>query len=150
MHVDPYFISDLSRILAIDFGTKRTGIAVTDPQQLIATPLITVHSSELLPFLKEYLKREAVETIVIGEPRHLDGTTSGPQEALANFVRSLEKAFPVVKVARVDERFTSKMAFDTLIAAGAGKKQRRNKEAVDTISAVLILQSYMEQQAFRK
>jgi putative Holliday junction resolvase len=144
------FICNMPRILAIDFGTKRTGIAVTDSLQMIANPLKTVPGDEVLPFLKQYMSKEQVETIVVGEPKHMDGTASGPQEALTNFVRSLEKAFPMVKVVRMDERFTSKMAFGAMLQAGASKKQRQDKSTIDTVSAVIILQSYMEQKAFGK
>jgi putative Holliday junction resolvase len=140
----------MPRILAIDFGTKRIGIAVTDPLQMIANPLKTVTNEEAIPFLKTYLSKENVETIVIGEPKHLDGSASGPQESIANFVRAIEKAFPTVKIVRVDERFTSKLAFGAMIDGGASKKQRQDKSLIDTLSAVIILQSYMEQKAFGK
>ncbi|MFM2285186.1 MAG: hypothetical protein RLZZ543_683 [Bacteroidota bacterium] len=140
----------MPRILAIDFGTKRIGIAVTDPLQMIANPLKTVNADEALPFLKQYLQKENVETIVVGEPKHMDGSASGPQESISNFVRAVEKAFPTVKVERVDERFTSKLAFGAMIAGGATKKQRQDKGMIDTLSAVIILQSYMEQKAFGK
>ena len=140
----------MPRILAIDFGTKRIGIAVTDPLQMIANPLKTVTNEEALPFLKTYLSKESVETIVIGEPKHLDGSASGPQESITNFVRAVEKAFPTVKIVRVDERFTSKLAFGAMLDGGASKKQRQDKSLIDTLSAVIILQSYMEQKAFGK
>lgn len=140
----------MPRILAIDFGTKRIGIAVTDPLQMIANPLKTVTNEEALPFLKTYLSKESVETIVIGEPKHLDGSASGPQESITNFVRAVEKAFPTVKIVRVDERFTSKLAFGAMVDGGASKKQRQDKSLIDTLSAVIILQSYMEQKAFGK
>jgi putative Holliday junction resolvase len=140
----------MPRIIAIDFGTKRIGIAVTDPLQMIANPLKTVTNEEAIPFLKTYLSKENVETIVIGEPKHLDGSASGPQESIANFVRAIEKAFPTVKIVRVDERFTSKLAFGAMIDGGASKKQRQDKSLIDTLSAVIILQSYMEQKAFGK
>lgn len=140
----------MPRILAIDFGTKRIGIAVTDPLQMIANPFKTVTNEEALPFLKTYLSKESVETIVIGEPKHLDGSASGPQESITNFVRAVEKAFPTVKIVRVDERFTSKLAFGAMVDGGASKKQRQDKSLIDTLSAVIILQSYMEQKAFGK
>lgn len=140
----------MPRIIAIDFGTKRIGIAVTDPLQMIANPLKTVTNEEALPFLKTYLSKESVETIVIGEPKHLDGSASGPQESITNFVRAVEKAFPTVKIVRVDERFTSKLAFGAMLDGGASKKQRQDKSLIDTLSAVIILQSYMEQKAFGK
>lgn len=146
--VNEFFL--MPRILALDFGTKRIGIAVTDALQLIANPLKTVSNEETIPYLKQYLSKENVETIVIGDPKHLDGTASGPQESLNNFVRAIEKAFPTVKIVRVDERFTSKIAFGTMIEGGASKKQRKDKSLIDTLSAVIILQSYMEQKAFGK
>lgn len=140
----------MSRIIAIDYGTKRVGLAVTDPLQLIAGPLKTVHSSEVIAFLQSYFLVEKVESIVIGEPRHLDGTLSGPREALENFIKNLSKSFPDKEIHRIDERFTSKLAMDSLISGGASKKQRQDKAALDTISAVIILQSFLEQKAFRK
>ena len=140
----------MKRILAIDYGTKSTGLAVTDVLQMIANPLRTVHTKDLLPFLKDYVLKEPVETIVIGDPRNMDGTPSGPIEALANFVKAVENSFRTLKIERMDERFTSRMAYQTLKDAGASKKQRASRENVDTISAVIILQSYMEQQKFRK
>jgi len=140
----------MARIIAIDYGTKRIGLAVTDSLQMIAGPLKTVHSSEIIDFLKEYLHRENVEAFVIGEPKHLDGNLSGPIEALSNFIKNLTKNFPDKPIYRIDERFTSKMAMDTLIAGGASKKQRQDKATLDTISAMIILQSFLEQNAFRK
>lgn len=140
----------MARILAFDFGTKRTGIAVTDNLQIIATALKVVSDTELIPFVKQYLNSEKVETFVVGEPKHLDGNLSGPIEALNNFIRFLEKNYPDVPIKRVDERFTSSMAMQTLFASGASKKQRAEKENTDQVSAVLILQSYLEQQHFIK
>jgi len=134
----------MSRILAIDFGTKRVGIAVTDPLQLIANPLQTVHSKDILPFLEDYLQREVVETIVVGEPKAMDGSKSGPVEALENFLRALKRTFPKVAIEQVDERFTSKLAMFAMLQAGATKKQRADKETIDKLSAVIILQTYMD------
>lgn len=138
----------MARILAFDFGTKRTGIAVSDPQQQFAFPLKVMHASELLPFIEAYLKQEAVDTFVVGEPKHLNGDLSGPREALDNFVRYLQKQFPNVALFRVDERFTSSMAMETMLSMGTSKKQRAQKENTDQISAVLILQSFLEQRSF--
>jgi putative holliday junction resolvase len=140
----------MARILAFDFGTKRTGIAVTDNLQIIATALKVVSDTELIPFVKQYLNSEQVETIVVGEPKHLDGNLSGPIEALNNFVRFLEKSYPNIPVKRIDERFTSSMAMQTLLTSGASKKQRAVKENTDQVAAVIILQSYLEQQQFIK
>jgi putative Holliday junction resolvase len=135
---------NMGRILAIDYGQKRTGLAVTDEQQIIANALATVPSAQVIPYLKEYLNREKVECFVVGEPRQMNNTPSQSLQFVEPFVRSLMKNFPLVPVERMDERFTSKMAFQTMIDAGLKKKDRRNKELVDSISAVLILQSYLE------
>lgn len=140
----------MPRILAFDFGTKRTGVAVTDNLQIIATALKVVAETELIPFVKQYLSTEQVETIVVGEPKHLDGNLSGPVEALNNFVRFLEKNYPNIPIKRIDERFTSSIAMKSLVASGASKKQRAVKENTDQVAAVLILQSYLEQQQFIK
>lgn len=140
----------MPRILAFDFGTKRTGIAVTDNLQILATALKVVSDTELIPFVKQYLSSENIETIVVGEPKHLDGNLSGPIEALNNFVRFLEKNYPQIPIKRIDERFTSSIAMQSLLATGASKKQRSIKENTDQVSAVLILQSYLEQQQFIK
>jgi putative Holliday junction resolvase len=140
----------MSRILAIDFGTKRIGIAVTDPLQLIANPLQTIQSKDVWPFLEDYLKRETVETIVVGEPKSMDGSPSGPVEALQNFLVALKRKFPNVKIERTDERFTSMLAMSALISAGASKKQRAEKANMDKLSAAIILQTYMDGQKERK
>ena len=134
----------MPRILAIDFGTKRIGIAVTDPLQLIANPLQTIPSKDIFQFLKEYIQQEPVETIVIGEPKSMDGNPSGPVEALRNFLVALKRSFPTIKIEQVDERFTSKLALSAMISAGATKKQRANKENIDKLSAAIILQTYMD------
>jgi putative Holliday junction resolvase len=139
----------MARILAIDFGTKRTGIASTDSLQLIASPLTTVSGAELIPFLNKYLGTERVETIVVGEPRHKDGELSGPIEALNNFLIYLRKTFPAIGIERVDERFTSKLANMAINEAGLSKKKRADKSLNDAIAATLILQSYLEQRIFR-
>ncbi|MEX1188253.1 MAG: Holliday junction resolvase RuvX [Bacteroidia bacterium] len=138
------------RILAIDYGNKRIGLAVTDSLQIIAGPLKTVHSQEILSFLKEYVPKEKVVEIVIGEPKHMDGTESGPIEALSNFKKALERFFPEIPIHMVDERFTSKMAMASLHQSGASKTKKKNKEEIDLISAVLILQSHMERNNFLK
>lgn len=136
------------RILAIDYGTKRVGLAVTDSLQLIATHLKTVHSEELLPFLKEYVSKENVVELVIGQPKHLDGSLSGPLEALQNVKKALSRTFPGIPLKEVDERFTSKIASASMFESGIKKSKRKNKEEVDLISAVIILQSYLEQKNF--
>ena len=134
----------MGRIIAIDYGTKRVGLAVTDPEQIIATPLQTVHSMDVMAFLRDYTARENVECFVVGEPRKLDNTASSVTPQVEAFVRELKRTFPGIPVERIDERFTSQMASQTLIMAGVKKMDRRKKELVDQVSAVIILQSYME------
>jgi len=133
----------MARILAIDFGTKRTGIAVTDELQIIASGLTTVNTKELLAFLKDYIVNEAVELFIIGEPKQMDNTASESEAHIIKFIAKLEKSIPNIPIKRVDERFTSKMAFQTMIDSGLKKNQRKNKALVDEISATLILQSYL-------
>ncbi|MFK8295525.1 Holliday junction resolvase RuvX [Capnocytophaga canimorsus] len=135
----------MTRILALDYGTNRTGIAVTDPLQIIASGLTTVATPQLLDFLKTYLSKESVSEIVIGKPKRLNNEVSESEAYITTFVKQLEKTFPEVRFVRVDERFTSKMAFQSLIDSGVKKKQRQNKALVDEVSATLILQSYLEQ-----
>ncbi|MDW5288805.1 Holliday junction resolvase RuvX [Formosa sp. PL04] len=133
----------MARVLAIDFGKVRTGIAVTDELQIIASGLTTVNTKELIPFLKDYIAKENVELFVVGEPKQMDATASESEALIIPFLQKLLKAIPEIPVARVDERFTSKMAFQTMIDGGLKKKQRKNKALVDEISATLILQSYL-------
>ena len=140
----------MGRIMAIDYGQKRAGIAVTDESQIIANGLATVHVKDLMTFLKDYISREKVDCIVVGEPRDMKNKASDASRFIDPFVRHLKKQFPNLVVDRMDERFTSQMAFQTMIDAGLGKKDRRNKELVDSISATLILQSYMEQKNHQK
>lgn len=135
--------SELARIVAIDYGHKKTGIAVTDELQLIASGLTTVATNELLVFLKQYLEEEKVEKFVVGEPKQMDGSPSESEEFIQAFLKKLTISFPEIPVERQDERFTSKMAVDTMIASGLKKKQRRNKALIDEISATLILQTYL-------
>lgn len=133
----------MARILALDFGTKRTGIAVTDVLQIIASGLKTVATKELIPFLKEYFSTENVSLVIIGEPKKLNNEVSQSEAAIQSFLKQFTKAFPEMPVHREDERFTSKMAFQTMIDSGLNKKQRKNKALVDEISATIILQSYL-------
>ncbi|MDN3665381.1 Holliday junction resolvase RuvX [Algibacter miyuki] len=133
----------MARILAIDYGTKRTGIAITDELQIIASGLTTVNTKELFSFLKTYVAKESVELFLVGEPKQMDNTASESEVFIVKFLSQLEKQFPNIPVKRVDERFTSKMAFQTMIDSGLKKKQRKNKALVDEISATLILQSYL-------
>ncbi|HET8838663.1 MAG TPA: Holliday junction resolvase RuvX [Flavobacteriaceae bacterium] len=134
----------MARIMALDYGTKRTGIAITDEQKIIASGLTTVNSKELLPFLKVYFDKENVELVLIGEPKQKDGSVSENEKAIQLFLKSFEKEFPKMPVKRVDERFTSKMAFQTMIDSGLKKKQRQNKALIDEISATIILQSFLK------
>jgi len=133
----------MARILAIDFGTKRTGLAVTDELQLIASGLTTVETKNLISFLKEYLKKEKVACILVGEPKQMDNTPSESEVFIAKFLEKLDKEIPGLLIKRIDERFTSKIAFQTMIDSGLSKKQRRNKALVDEISATIILQDYL-------
>ena len=133
----------MARILAIDYGLKRTGIAVTDELQIIASGLTTVSTKDLIPFLQDYIKKEEVELFLIGEPKKLDNSPSESEALIIPFIKKLEKEFPKIPIKRVDERFTSKMAFQTMIDSGLKKKQRKNKALIDEISATLILQSYL-------
>ncbi|HTF02667.1 MAG TPA: Holliday junction resolvase RuvX [Bacteroidia bacterium] len=135
----------MARILAIDYGTKRCGIAVTDPLQMIATGLTTVHSKDIIDWLKKYMEKESVETIVVGDPKNLRGEKTDASEHADGFVTSLKRNFPGMKIARVDERFTSKMATKAILDSGMKKKDRQDKALVDEVSATIMLQSYLEQ-----
>lgn len=134
----------MGRILAIDFGTKRVGVAVTDEMKIIAQALKTVHANDAVDFLKSYAATENVECIVVGEPKQMDGSVSESEKFIKDFIKRLQSAIPDIPIERFDERFTSKIAAQTLINSGLKKKDRRNKELLDSISATLILQSYLE------
>ena len=134
--------------LAFDYGTKRIGIAVTDPLQIIATGLDTIHPQHIVEYLKKYLLTEQVERFIVGEPKQMDNTPSQSAEHVKGFVTILKKNFPNIPIEMLDERFTSKMASATIAQSGMGKKARQNKELVDTISAVILLQSWMEKRQF--
>lgn len=133
----------MGRILALDYGGKRTGVAITDELQLIASGLTTVATSELMSFLKKYVASEKVELVLVGEPKQKDGTHSSIEEEIKIFLKKFSKVFPDLEVKRVDERYTSKMAFQTMIDSGLKKKQRKNKALVDEISATIILQEFL-------
>lgn len=133
----------MPRILAIDYGTKRTGLAVTDPLQIIVNGLETIPTQELLDFLKNYMAKEAVEKIVVGEPMHADGAPAQLAEAVANLAGQLRKLFPDIPVVTHDERFSSVTAKQIILQSGTPKKKRRDKGLTDKISAVLILQDYL-------
>jgi|SRR5210317_1206984 len=133
----------MGRIIALDYGEKRTGIAVTDELQIIASGLTTVSSKELIEFIKSYVLEENVDLILIGLPKQTNNLASESEPYIQNFLRKLTKQLPNIPIQRVDERFTSKMAFQTMIDSGLTKKQRQNKALVDEISATIILQSYL-------
>lgn len=133
----------MAQILALDFGKKSTGIAVTDDMQIIASGLTTVATGHLLDFLEKYLMTENVELFLIGEPKQMDYTASESEKYIGPFIKKLQKRFSNIPIKRVDERFTSKMAFQTMIDSGLKKKQRQNKALIDEISATIILQSYL-------
>ena len=133
----------MSRILSIDYGLKRTGIAVTDPFQIISSGLTTVESKQLIPFLKDYFSREPVELIIIGEPKNWDNSDTHATPLVEKCIKNLQKNFPQIPIKKVDERYTSKMAKDAMIEMGMKKMQRRNKALVDEIAATIMLQEYM-------
>ena len=133
----------MARILAIDYGQKRTGIAVTDELQIIASGLTTVDTRDLINFLRDYSSNENVEMFLVGEPKQKDGTPSESEALISPFLVKLEKEFSEIPIKRVDERFTSKLAFQSMIDGGLKKKQRRNKALIDEISATIILQDYL-------
>ena len=136
----------MTRLLALDYGTKRVGIAVTDELQLIASGLCTVRTHDCMDFLIEYLSKESVSTIVMGMPKNLRNQNTGATPYVKGFAKKIRKQFPEMKVELIDERFTSKIAFQSMIDSGLKKKARQDKALVDEVSATLILQSYLEQQ----
>jgi putative holliday junction resolvase len=133
----------MGRILALDYGSKRTGVAVTDPLKLIANGLTTVETRELLMFLEKYFKAEIVECVVVGEPKTVMNTDSSIAPKIKDFLKKFNEKFPDMKVARMDERFTSKIAQQTMLAGGLKKMDRQNKATVDMVSATILLQDYM-------
>lgn len=140
----------MGRIMAIDYGRVRTGLAVTDPMRIIATALATVETPQLMQYIKDYCAREEVDLFVVGEARQMDGTPSESMQYIEPFVAALREAFPSREVARVDERFTSKIAFQTMIDSGLKKKQRRDKGMIDQIAATVMLQDFMNSQNNRR
>jgi putative Holliday junction resolvase len=134
----------MPRIIAIDYGSKRVGLAVTDNLKIIATALETVHSKDVLDFLEKYIQKEEVETFVVGMPKNLDGEDTNNTQLVEIFVKSLKKKFPDIPVQLMDERFTSKIALEAMIMSGSKKKDRNNKSGnIDKVSAVIILQDYL-------
>ncbi|MFK7030820.1 Holliday junction resolvase RuvX [Flavobacterium oreochromis] len=138
----------MSRILAIDYGLKRTGIAVTDDFQIIASGLTTVASGEVIDFLKAYFEKEKVVKVLIGDPKQMNGQPSESAPLVEAFVQKFHDQFPEMKVVRADERFTSKIAFQTMIDSGLKKKQRQNKALIDEISATIMLRDYLTRKMF--
>jgi putative Holliday junction resolvase len=136
----------MAKVLAIDYGQKRVGLAETDDLQIIASGLTTLNVQEVIPFLEDYVDKNDVECFVVGEPKDLKNNPSESARFIEPFVTHLGRKFPSIRIERVDERFTSKMAFQTMIDSGLKKKQRQNKALIDEISATIILQSYLEQQ----
>jgi putative Holliday junction resolvase len=137
----------LARIIPIDYGLKRTGLAVTDPLQIIATGLTTVESKHLITFLKDYFAKETVELIIIGEPKNWDDTPTHATPLVEKCIKDLQKNFPSVPIKKVDERYTSKMAKDAMLEMGLKKQQRRNKKLIDEIAATIMLQEYLQRMA---
>ena len=135
----------MPRIISIDYGKKRTGIAVTDPLKIIATGLTTVDTQKLMPFLKDYFLKEEVEMVIIGMPVNLDDTDTHATPIVRQFIGGFKKNFPAIPIKEVDERFTSKMASRAMIEMGMKKKQRQDKSLVDEIAATLMLQEYLQQ-----
>jgi len=135
----------MPRILAFDYGTKRVGIAVTDPLQIIATGLDNVHPKDIIEYLKKYLLTEQVEAFVIGDPKQMDGSPSDSAQHVKGFARTLKKTFPDIPQFWIDERFTSKLAHQTILQSGLKKQDRKDKFRVDTVAATIILQYFMEQ-----
>jgi putative Holliday junction resolvase len=134
----------MGRILAIDYGTKRVGFAVTDENKIIANGLTTLPNKDVIPFLMDYIKKEKVECFVVGEPKQMNNQESESAKHVDIFIKLLIKNFPNIPIERMDERYTSKMAFQTMIDSGISKKHRQDKSLIDKISATIILQSYME------
>ena len=132
--------------MAFDYGTKRIGVAVTDPLQIIATGLDTIHPKDILEFLKKYLLSEQVEAFVIGNPMQMDGSPSASAQHVRGFSTTLKKNFPEIPQFWVDERFTSKLALETIMKSGLKKQDRRDKDRVDTVAATIILQYFMQEQ----
>jgi putative holliday junction resolvase len=137
----------MGRILAVDYGNKRVGIAVTDVLQMIANPLETVHAKDVFTYLKAYVQREPVDAFVVGMPKRLTGEPTDATQHVIGFVRKLQKDFPAIPVHTVDERFTSSMAKKAMLAGGLKKMARQDKATVDRVSAAIILQSYLESKA---
>jgi putative holliday junction resolvase len=137
------YTSTMGRVIAIDYGTKRVGVAVTDPLQIIATPLTTIRTADTFSFLQTYMEQKEVDTLVVGMPKHLDNTPSPMTAIVMEFIKALQKIFPGKKIVAQDERYTSKIALASMIEGRIKQKDRRNKANVDKLSATIILQSFL-------
>ena len=133
-----------TKVIALDFGIKRTGIAISDEMKIIASGLRTVETRKLMQELKKIIEEESVDTLVVGQPKHVDGKPMQLEKNILYFIEDVQALFPSLIIKRIDERFTSKMAFQTMIDSGLKKKQRQNKGLVDEISATIILQNYLQ------
>ena len=133
----------MAKSLGIDYGKKRVGIAISDTSQIIATALCTIDTTDIFIFLNDLIKKEAIYCVVVGEPKNLDGSPTDSTQLTADFVAELTKRYPHIPIKNIDERFTSKMAFNTMIDSGLGKKKRQNKALVDEVSATIILQNFL-------
>lgn len=140
----------MGRILAVDYGKKRVGLAVTDPLKIIANALTTIPSNEIFDFLKEYFAKEQVEKLVVGLPKQMNNQPSESMPFIEQFVNKFRKLYPQIPVQMVDERFTSKLAVQTMVMGGVKKKDRQNKATIDTVSATIILQSYLEAESYKR
>ena len=134
----------MARILSIDYGKKRTGLAVTDPLKIIASGLTTVETQKLFPFLKDYFAKEGVEEVIVGMPTNMDDSDTHATPLVRKFIEQFKKNFPAIPISEVDERFTSKMATQAMLDMGLKKKQRQNKALVDEIAATIMLQEYLQ------
>jgi putative holliday junction resolvase len=132
------------RIISVDYGSKRCGIAVSDPLCMIANPVETVLTNDLFSFFEKYFKSNQVKTILIGTPKHLDGNLNDLEKLILNFIKQFSAKYPTIKVERLDERFTSKMAFQAMIDGGLKKKDRQNKSTIDMVSATILLQNFLD------
>ena len=135
----------MSRILAIDYGVKRTGLAITDPLQIIASGLETVETVRIFSYLEQLFRAENIETVVVGQPKQLNGQDSQSTPFIESFILKFKEKFPQIQITRIDERFTSKIAFRTMIDSGLSKKKRQNKALIDEIAATIMLQDYLAQ-----
>lgn len=145
MHEFINYVIILARIIGLDYGTKRIGIAVTDELQIIASGLTTVATKNIFSFLTEYLKKENVALFIVGEPKQMNNMVSESEQFIKPFIVKLNQTFPKIPIKRIDERFTSKIAFQSMLDSGLKKKHRQNKALIDEVSATIILQSYLQQ-----